>query len=114
MNTFKLTRSMKYLITMAQNEDKITESLAFGFRELSLENFKAHKKVDSLEIRPITLLIGPNSSGKTALLQSILLVKQSLESQAKTIEPLSLNGYLVNLGTFPIWLVTMILRKRLE
>jgi AAA15 family ATPase/GTPase len=71
-----------------------------GFTELSLENFKSHQKTGNLKLKRITILIGPNSSGKTAFFQPLLLLKQSLMSKSQAIEPLSLNGDLVSLGSF--------------
>jgi len=57
------------------------------------------KDTGILELKPLTLLVGPNSSGKTALLQAILVLKQTLES--RNIEtPLVLRGKYVNLGSF--------------
>ena len=46
---------------------------------LKLENFKSWRELD-IELAPITLLFGTNSSGKTAILQSLLLLKQSVEN----------------------------------
>lgn len=47
--------------------------------KISLKNFKAFKEAE-IEIKPITILIGPNNSGKSSLLQSIILIQQTLES----------------------------------
>lgn len=46
---------------------------------LSLENFKSIRSLDKLQGRPLTLLLGPNNAGKTSILQSLLLLKRSLE-----------------------------------
>ena len=81
----------------ALSEEKPTE---YVFAGIGLENFKVHEKVKALRFRPITLLIGPNSSGKTALFQPLLLLKQSFMSKSQSIEPLALNGDFVNLGSF--------------
>ncbi len=43
---------------------------------LKLANFKGWQQLE-LELAPITLLFGTNSSGKTGVLQSLLLLKQS-------------------------------------
>lgn len=66
---------------------------------LHLEHFKAFKILDNLEIKPITILCGTNSSGKSTILQSILLAKQTVESRQPG-QRLQLNGRLVRLGTF--------------
>jgi predicted ATPase len=66
---------------------------------LTLENFKAFQKLDDLKIKPITILCGTNSCGKSSILQSILLLKQTLESQNPN-QNLLLNGRFVKLGHF--------------
>jgi len=47
--------------------------------KISLKNYKAFEKAE-IELKPITILIGPNNSGKSSLIQSILLIQQTLES----------------------------------
>jgi predicted ATPase len=66
---------------------------------LTLQNFKSFKQLSELQIRPITVLTGTNSSGKSSILQSILLLKQTFESQ-NPMQTLLLNGRLVHLGAF--------------
>ncbi len=41
-----------------------------------LKNFKLHAETE-LEARPITVLIGPNNSGKSSLFQALLLLRQA-------------------------------------
>ena len=66
---------------------------------LSLKNFKAFENLSELKVAPVTVLCGTNSSGKSTLLQSILMWKQSLESQ-NLDQVLLLNGRLIHLGSF--------------
>ena len=66
---------------------------------IHLENFKAFRLLDSLDIRPITILCGTNSCGKTSILQSILLAKQTLETR-RFGQTLLLNGKYTHLGMF--------------
>lgn len=49
-------------------------------RRIGLSNFKCWKELD-IELAPITLLFGTNSSGKTAILQSLLMLKQTVASR---------------------------------
>lgn len=49
-------------------------------RRIGLSNFKCWKALD-IELAPITLLFGVNSSGKTAILQSLLMLKQTVASR---------------------------------
>ena len=48
-------------------------------RKIGLSNFKGWQELD-IDLAPITLLFGVNSSGKTALLQALLLLKQTANS----------------------------------
>lgn len=47
------------------------------FRTLSARNFKSWKSLDALALAPVTGFFGSNSSGKTSLLQILLLMKQT-------------------------------------
>ncbi|CAH6914766.1 conserved hypothetical protein [Vibrio chagasii] len=59
-------------------------------KTLSLKNFKAFKSLDDLDIRNITVIAGKNSCGKSSIIQSLLLLKQTLKSRSK--HPLCLDG----------------------
>jgi len=48
--------------------------------ELSFSNFKSWKNIKNMKFAPITGLFGTNSSGKTSILQLLLLIKQTVES----------------------------------
>ena len=65
--------------------------------KIRLKNYKAFKDAE-IEIKPITILVGPNNGGKSSFIQSILLIQQTLMGSGK--EVLSLNGPLLNLGDF--------------
>ncbi len=71
---------------------------------LELENLKAFGGRHSVEMAPITVIYGPNSSGKSSLLQALAVLKQTLEPRAARIDverqPLNLRGDLVDLGSF--------------
>lgn len=61
-----------------------------------LRHFKPFRFLDDLELRPLTVLCGANSSGKSSILQSLVLLKQS--SQTGSFEGcLNFNGKYVNL-----------------
>lgn len=65
----------------------------------TIENFKPIIKSGELKFSPVTVLAGRNSSGKSSLLQLILMVAQTLGS--KVVErPLLPTGLNVQLGTF--------------
>jgi predicted ATPase len=52
---------------------------------LTLENFKLWRSVPEMRIAPITGLFGANSSGKSSILQALLLLKQTLESSDRSL-----------------------------
>ncbi len=52
--------------------------------DFSLKNFKAFKETVSLPIRPITVLTGLNSHGKSSIIDALLLLKQTLLSEKRT------------------------------
>jgi len=60
-------------------------------KKYSLSNFKAFKKLDDLEIEPLTILVGKNSCGKSSILHSLLLLKQSLDNSDNE-KPLTIDG----------------------
>ena len=45
-----------------------------------LQNFMGFADTDWIKLRPITLLFGRNSTGKSAILRALLLLRQSLSS----------------------------------
>lgn len=65
----------------------------------SIENFKSIVKSGELELAPVTVLAGLNSSGKSSFLQSILMISQTLSSRLLD-RPLLPNGPIIQLGTF--------------
>ena len=68
---------------------------------LELENFKAFGKRARIPFAPITLIFGKNSAGKSSVLQSLNLLKQTLESRETKalLLPRAENG-IVDLGSF--------------
>ena len=65
-------------------------------RKWGLSNFKSIKNAD-IELAPLTILTGTNSSGKSSLIQSILLIAQTLRNPIRS-RKLVLNGQLTKMG----------------
>jgi len=65
---------------------------------LQLQNFRAFKDTGYVEIRPLTVIIGRNSAGKSSLLRLFPLLSQS--AATRTSSPLLWNGALVDFGEF--------------
>jgi predicted ATPase len=70
-------------------------------RSLRAENFKPWRDTGALELAPLTGLFGANSSGKTSILQMLLMLKQTVESPDRKQVLRTGDEYsLVDLGTF--------------
>ena len=52
---------------------------------MRLKNFKSWRDTGEAELRPITGIFGANSSGKTSLLQALLLLKQTAVSSDRSL-----------------------------
>ncbi len=52
---------------------------------LSLTNFKAWQRIEKMRLAPITALFGTNSSGKSSILQFLLMLKQTADSADRSI-----------------------------
>jgi type I restriction enzyme R subunit len=68
-------------------------------RRWSIENFKSFRDKTDIELAPINVFAGANSSGKSSIIQSILLLKQTLQ-YAPANRAIALNGPILKLGTF--------------
>lgn len=70
-------------------------------RSIQAKNFKSWADTGNIRLAPLTGLFGTNSSGKTSLLQILLMLKQTVESPDRK-RVLDLGGYnsIVDLGTF--------------
>jgi hypothetical protein len=52
-----------------------------GISRISVAGFKSLASKTDVDIRPLTVLTGANSSGKSSLMQPLLLMKQTLDSE---------------------------------
>ena len=65
------------------------------FTGLKLTNFKAWQDTGDISLKPVTMLLGTNSSGKSTLIQSLLLLRQTVQSPDRSIH-LNLGGDEIN------------------
>jgi len=77
------------------------------------KNFRCFEDTDWIEIKPLTIFIGPNNSGKTSLILPFLLMKQSIES-LDLDTPLKIKGEYVDLGSFKQFVNNGDLKKKVE
>jgi hypothetical protein len=67
---------------------------------LHLGNFKAFAETQHIPVRPLTLIFGANSSGKSSIIHSLLLARQALEDGNLDVYRTKLSGESVDLGGF--------------
>lgn len=68
-------------------------------KEIVSQNYKCFRGQTKVELAPLTILCGTNSSGKSSILKNVLLIKQTVESKSPDAS-LVLSGELVDNGTF--------------
>jgi predicted ATPase len=67
-------------------------------KSIEVENFKLFKK-SKLSLKPLSLFMGLNGTGKSSFIQTLLLLRQSQQSGILRTAGLILKGNLVELGT---------------
>lgn len=69
-----------------------------GLIKFGLQNLRRLRHIEPVELRPITVLVGRNSSGKSSFLRALPLLRQSL--MTRTSGPMLWYGDLVDFGSF--------------
>jgi len=67
---------------------------------LKIGNFKAFSDTQYIPIRPLTLIFGPNSSGKSSVIHSLLLAHEAMKNGNLDIHRTEIGGDSVDLGGF--------------
>ncbi len=112
-NLFKIEGDLVELVTSAESED-ITDTLIKAkdkiqkktvdenriLKEISLGNFKAFANKQSIKIKPITLIFGPNSSGKSSIIHSLLYIQNAFSTGDLDPHYMKISGQSVDLGGF--------------
>ena len=50
-------------------------------KTITLRNYKSFKYETTIDVKPLTLLCGVNSSGKSSIMKSLLMIKQSFQNR---------------------------------
>ena len=83
--------------TKKRTAESAEASAANTISAIKVRGFKSIHDETEIEIRPLTILAGANSSGKSSMVQPLLLLKQTLEAGFDP-GPLLLDGPNVSLG----------------
>ncbi len=88
------------------DEESGDEETAFGKRRkplvtrVAVENFKGIGEPVEIELKPITLLFGPNSAGKSSILHALHYAREIFERRNLDADQTAAGGTFVDLGGF--------------
>jgi hypothetical protein len=106
------TRTGEYLEN--QLRDEIAAAFRRGFRGIALGNFKAFADTQSVPMRPLTLVFGANSSGKSSVLHGLLLARHAVDTGELDVSRTEIGGDSVDLGGFRQYVHRRDAAKRVE
>ena len=66
---------------------------------LRIKNLKGLRDTGDMAIRPLTFLIGPNSAGKSTVIEALLMIRQTVDSRDMR-NPLLIDGPYVRLNSY--------------
>ena len=84
--------------------------------KIHIENFKGFKDRQTIELKPITLLFGPNSGGKSTIIQAIHYMQEILKRKNFDPRGTVTGGDVIDLGSFEnlVFMHDMFLPIKLE
>lgn len=85
-----------------------------GLRSIRLGNFKAFAEAQTVPIRPLTLIFGANSSGKSSVIHAMLLTGEALRTGRLDIFKTKAGGDAIDLGGFRQYVHRRELTRRME
>lgn len=77
-----------------------TERQRFGLTAITIENFKGIGQAVTVPLKPLTLLFGANSAGKSTVIQAIQYAWEVLEHGRADVDRTKLGGDVIDLGGF--------------
>ena len=83
-------------------------------KSFQIGNFKAFSDVQSIPLKPITIIFGPNSSGKSSVIHSLLLARHGVDEKTLDVTYPSIAGHSVDLGGFRQYIHCRNLENRLQ
>ena len=69
-------------------------------KKLRIQNFKVWEDTGEIDLAPITLFFGANSSGKSSIGQFLMMLKQTVESRGRDVFYLGERNSAVQLGSY--------------
>lgn len=98
-DSYKITKDVfEYMLPSWLEEKKLKE--LSSIKSFGISNFKAYKNLQKFEIKPITLLFGPNSAGKSSFIHSLLYFSNAMANNELSPNYMTISGDSVDLGGF--------------
>lgn len=69
-------------------------------KAITIENFKSISEPVRIEFKPLTLLFGPNSAGKSTIIQALHYIREVLEFRRLDVDKTVSGGDFIDLGGF--------------
>src|SRR5947209_6845132 len=85
-----------------------------GLTALRIGNFKAFADTQRIPLRPLTLIYGPNSAGKSSILHSLLLAHHAVDKGELDVHRMPISGDSVDLGGFRQYVHRREVNRRME
>ena len=79
--------------------------------KITIENFKGIADRVEVDLKPITVLFGANSAGKSTLLQAMLYLRELLERRNADADRLQASGSSIDLGGFYQWRLAAVVAR---
>lgn len=81
---------------------------------VKIANFKAFAEAQRIPVRPLTLIYGANSSGKSSVIHSLILARHALETGELDVHRTNVGGESVDLGGFRQFIHRRDVGRRME
>ncbi|MGI9860447.1 DUF3696 domain-containing protein [Moorella naiadis] len=81
---------------------------------IEIANFKAFAETQRIPLRPLTLIYGANSSGKSSIIHSLILARHALETGDLDVHRTTVGGESVDLGGFRQFIHRRDVNRRME
>lgn len=81
---------------------------------IHLGNFKAFAETQHIPVKPITLIFGPNSAGKSSIIHSLALTHEALRTGELDLFRTNLGGSSIDLGGFKQYIHRRQISRRME
>jgi len=84
------------------------------FTAIRVGNFKAFADAQKIPVRPLTLIYGANSSGKSSILHALILARHAMETGDLDVHRTNVGGEAVDLGGFRQFIHRRDVSRRME